>query len=203
MRKLFFLFFVMFMMSCSCSARPVLRSNACVIEPSDSVIAVLGDSVCNVIFHAPEVKIYSVAMPEDTLDVKTEYVFRNRRSIVIEESDSVSFSVDSLLCDTLAFSSSKKLYCPHKAILRFILSEEKLYMAGDNWPSAPFIPDYMIQFSGKEGSVQLVISLSGGMFKIYEDFEQVAYVKYTGEYQMVHFLSIVTGDAFLKELLKQ
>lgn len=71
----------MFMMSCSCSARPVLRSNACVIEPSDSVIAVLGDSVCNVIFHAPEVKIYSVAMPEDTLDVKTEYVFRNRRSL--------------------------------------------------------------------------------------------------------------------------
>ena len=45
----------MFMMSCSCSARPVFRSNACVIEPSDSVIAVLGDSVCNVIFHAPEV----------------------------------------------------------------------------------------------------------------------------------------------------
>jgi hypothetical protein len=83
-----------------------------------------------------------------------------------------------------------------------VLSGEKMYMAGENWPSAPFIPDYMLQFSDKEHSVQIVISLSGGMFKIYNDYDRVAYVKYSDEYQMMRFLSLVTDDPFLKELLK-
>lgn len=202
MRKLIFLFFLAGLMVSSCSARTFCKTDASVIEPSDSVIAMLGDSVCNVIFHAPEVKMYSIAQPGDTSSVKTEFVLKHKRSIIVEESDSVTVIVDSLFCDTLAFVTPKKLNCPEKAILRFILSGEKMYVAGDNWPSVPFIPDYMVEFSDKEHAVQMVISLSGGMFKIYVDCERVAYVKYSGEYQMMRFLSIVTEDPYLKELLK-
>lgn len=201
MRKLTFLFMLMGLMVCSCSSRSFSRNGIIAIEPSDSVAAMLGDSVCNVIFNAPEVDIYSVAQPGDTSSVKTEFVFKHLRTIV-EESDSLSVSVDSLYCDTLAFAAPEKLNCSQKAVLRFVLSGEKMYMAGENWPSAPFIPDYMLQFSDKEHSVQIVISLSGGMFKIYNDYNRVAYVKYSDEYQMMRFLSLVTDDPFLKELLK-
>ena len=141
MRKLIFLFFLAGLMISSCSARTFCKTDASVIEPSDSVVAMLGDSVCNVIFHAPEVKMYSIAQPGDTSSVKTEFVLKHKRSIVVEESDSVTVTVDSLFCDTLAFVTPKKLNCPEKAILRFILSGEKMYVAGDNWPSVPFIPE--------------------------------------------------------------
>jgi len=200
MRKVTLLFTLMAVLSCSCSARPFLKNRSSSVEPADSVIAVLSDSVSNVIFNSTNVEIYPVVQ-EDSLSSEIEIEFKNTRSILVEGPDSVFFRKDTLVYDSICFSMPEKLNSAHRAILQFLLSDDRMYMKGDNYPSAPFIPEYMIQFIDKKHSVQILVSLSGGFFKIYCDRAHVKTLKYTHEHLMLYFLSVVTEDESLKELL--
>lgn len=202
MRKVLLLFVLMASLSCSSPASPWGRSKECIIEPADSVVMMLGDSVSNVIFRASDVNLYSVVEKEDTTMLTTEFVFKSIRQVLIEKTDSVVCTIDSLICDSITFSKPEKLSKGYKSIIQFLLSDDRMYMKGNNYPSAPFIPEYMMQFSTKEHSVQLLISLSGGFFKVYYECAYVKTIKYLHEHEMLYFLSLVSDEESLKELLK-
>lgn len=89
----------------------------------------------------------------------------------------------------------------HKAVLRFLLGGEKMYMRGDSSQSAPFIPEYKITFKKRRDTVSIVISLSGGFLKLYYRDRYIKTLKYTREYFMIRFLSLISDEESLKELM--
>ena len=136
MRKVLFLFVLMASLSCSSSASPWGRNKECIIEPADSVVMMFGDSVSHVIFRASDVNLYSVVEKEDTTMLTTEFVFKSIRQVLIEKTDSVVCTIDSLICDSITFSKPEKLSKGYKSIIQFLLSDDRMYMKGNNYPSA-------------------------------------------------------------------
>lgn len=76
-----------------------------------------------------------------------------------------------------------------------------MYMRGDSSQSAPFIPEYKITFKKRRDTVSIVISLSGGFLKLYYRDRYIKTLKYIREYFMIRFLSLISDEESLKELM--
>lgn len=171
------------------------------IRPSKYVVEMLGDTLTNKIFKSDHIELYTLVDPSDSTKKKTVFEFKEMIPVMGDETDTLETIKEMLVCDSLYFSSPVKLDSDSEAILRFMLADESMYLKGDVFPSAPFIPEYMIQFVGADDSVQMLVSLTGGVVKVYDNNMYVKAFKYLHEATMLRYLSWVTEDESLMELL--
>lgn len=142
------------------------------------VIPELGEDVCRLIFE----------------DAKKVILYPVRSKMDADEGKDTIF--DLVICGK-AVTLDKK----DKAALLSLLSEEGMYLGEEYYPSAPFIPEYLIEFRSRKNVVHMVISLSGGYINVYQNHRYIRNLKYTQEYDMVRLLNKIMPDKSLEELL--
>lgn len=142
-----------------------------------NVIPELGEDVCRLIFE----------------DAKKVILYPVRSKMDADEGKDTIF--DLVICGKTVTLDKKD-----QAALLSLLSEESMYLS-EYYPSAPFIPEYLIEFRFRKNVVHMVISLSGGYMNVYHNHRQIRNLKYTQEYRMVRLLNEIMPNESLEELL--
>lgn len=141
-----------------------------------TLVSVLGDSVCTVVFQASSAHCYRLSNNPPSDSDKRIGGFK------------VEHSVGKVNKDKLR-------------IFQFLTSDGKGYLRGNNYPSVPFLPDVAMSFSKKQRTVDLVFSFAGGEMLIVVDGKQVNTVKYYNEREIMRFFQILTQNPEWKVLL--
>lgn len=176
---MFSLFLGTLCLSCSVS-KNCLCKNSEIIIPQKEVIAFLSDSVCNTIFDASHINLYKIT----------------------EKRDSVEYSPDSLVLDYVIVKKFEEISSKLTSGLQFILSDKKTYFMADYSLSAPFLPGYYIEFIKGDSKCGMLISISGGLCRLYWEEELLQEFKYTQERLLTYFLFLTTKDEILAEIME-
>lgn len=166
-------------LSCSISSTCANKSKGRII-PQEDVVTFLSDSVCSLVFEASKVNLYKIEAKQD----------------------SIVYSPDSLLLDYSVIELFQNIDSDLVSALRFVLSDKKTYLMSDYYPSAPFLPGYVIEFETNEAKCRMLISISGGLCRLYWNNEILQEFKYTQERLLTYFLFLATRDESLQTLLE-
>lgn len=172
------LFFGTICLSCSIP-RICMNKYAEGIAPQEDVVAFLSDSVCRIVFKASKVNIYKIEAKQD----------------------SIEYSSDSLLLNYAVREKFKDIDISLVSALRFILSDSKTYLMSEYYPSAPFLPGYIVEFETDEVKCRMLISISGGLCRLYWNDQILQDFKYTQERLLTYFLFLATREEKLQTIL--
>ena len=179
--KLFSIVFLMFTCLCAtcCATTPHGKPTPKmkVIQCEDSVMTILGDSVCTVLFSSNKAVLYKMSSSVKAGD-KDETIGGYK----------VEHKVGNLDKTTLS-------------ILQFMFSDRSEYFMGDVYPSAPFMPEVAVKFTNKKNVVDLVFSFSGRQVEIVYNGHSVKTLKYYHERLVLLYFSNLLQDSELKEQL--
>lgn len=136
------------------------------IALDSTLVSILGDSVCNVVFQATSAHCYRLS------------------NVPLSDSDKRigGFKVE----QNLGKVSKEKL-----RIFQFLTSDGKGYLTGNNYPSVPFLPEVAMSFSKKKHTVDLVFSFAGGEMLIVVDGKPTKKVKYYNEREIMRFFQLL------------
>ena len=181
MKSTLFFFLSLATMCSSCYAPKTCSSeNADCIIPQKAVTTFLSDSVSNTVFDASCVNIYKLA----------------------ERRDSVKYSPDSLILGYAVVEKYQSICRDLTSALQFILSDKKTYLMSEYYPLAPFLPGYYIEFVQGDIKCGMLISISGGLCRLYFGEKLLKEFKYTQERLITYFLFLITKDERLEAILE-
>lgn len=154
-----------FLSACAQPTQPVELPQTAVALDS-TLVSILGDSVCNVVFQASSAHCYRLS------------------NATLSDSDKRigGFKVE----QNLGKVSKDKL-----RIFQFLTSDGKGYLRGNNYPSVPFLPEVAMSFSKKKRTVDLVFSFAGGEMLIVVDGKPTNTVKYYNEREIMRYFQLL------------
>ncbi|MBR1787102.1 MAG: hypothetical protein IJ756_08115 [Paludibacteraceae bacterium] len=127
----------------------------------DSVKNILGDSVFNTLFFAEQVQLYEVsAKAVDSLKADSSKAMFHGAYIVKDLG-----------------KLNKEQLCP----LLFLFSDRSAYFGSGIKLKTPFMPDVALSFKGKDKTVDVIFSFTGGQLCLFDNDKKPLYLKYDYE----------------------
>lgn len=162
--------------SCKTSKSVVDKNHCPNISVGDSVRSLLGDSVCDVVFGAHIVKLYTLSTDEaGDLDATIGgYKIKDEWGVLDDS---------------------------YIKIIQFLFSDRKEYFDGIIFPTAPFIPNVALEFINGDNTVDFVFSYSGGQLQIVFNGKKTQVQKYFHERIILLYFQNILKDPEIDKIL--